>query len=367
MEKTINVRKLNIDDFRNIRNEWELLLDKSSCNNIFLTWEWIYSWRIEFNETKELCILEVRRGNKLIGIAPFYFEKLLPLVNWRILKVCGSDDLSPDYLDIIAIKENEKTVVEAVFKYLFEQEKGWVEAIFDNVLDKSNIAEHINICRNQAIIQARHSTVCPYLAIEGTFDQFLKKRFNRKKRYNLQRQVRILLTDKKLSFHKITSEKDLPSHLSNFFKLHAKRLKEKNLKSTFNTEKTKRFLLRFSKLALEKNSLGLYFLFDGNEPVCGSYCLIHKDKLYYYQSGIEPAWQKFSLGTTLLTLVIQECFSEKLLEFDFLKGAEEYKKTWMTGERIERKIVIYRKSFLGFFMFFASFLKQFLRGCLKNS
>jgi len=49
-----------LDQFEKMAKPWNDLLARSSCNNIFLTWEWQYSWAECFlNENRELFVITV--------------------------------------------------------------------------------------------------------------------------------------------------------------------------------------------------------------------------------------------------------------------------------------------------------------------
>jgi len=51
-------------------------------------------------------------------------------------------------------------------------------------------------------------------------------------------------------------------------------------------------------------------------------------KFNYYQSGYDPNWASKSVGLVLLARTVQDAFAEGLEEFDFLHGNESYKRDW---------------------------------------
>ena len=92
--------------FRSCRQQWDELLKSSRVNNIFLTWDWQFSWAECFlAENRTLLILMIYKGNKLVGIAPLYIARIRQY--WRTVRqICflGFPEAGSDYLDVILPK-----------------------------------------------------------------------------------------------------------------------------------------------------------------------------------------------------------------------------------------------------------------------
>ena len=48
--------------FRDLREEWTDLLDRSAADCLFLTWEWLYTWWTHLGVGRRLFIVTVRRA-----------------------------------------------------------------------------------------------------------------------------------------------------------------------------------------------------------------------------------------------------------------------------------------------------------------
>ena len=58
-------------EFCELREEWDALLDETEDLDFFSTWEWNYSWWKNFKEDKQLFLLTLRdEANVLVGIFP---------------------------------------------------------------------------------------------------------------------------------------------------------------------------------------------------------------------------------------------------------------------------------------------------------
>ena len=60
----------NTEGFDSLRGEWNALLERSSANGVFLTWEWLRTWWKHLAERRKLSILVLRNEGQLVGLAP---------------------------------------------------------------------------------------------------------------------------------------------------------------------------------------------------------------------------------------------------------------------------------------------------------
>ena len=103
----------DIERFRSLKDEWDGLLDNSSADNIFLTWEWLYTWWSVFGKEDDLFILLYRDGSEALqGILPLYIKKkrILNIIFIKELRFIGyGASVSSEYLNFISLPnlENE--------------------------------------------------------------------------------------------------------------------------------------------------------------------------------------------------------------------------------------------------------------------
>lgn len=361
MKGNLIVEKIHETEFNLIKNEWNRLLVCSISNNVFLTWEWIHTWWKSFGKQKDLCIITARNNRELVGIAPFYIQKINKLLGVNSLKICSSEELYPDYLDVIARQGHEREVTLALFHYLAERVGGWNVMSFDNLLPESNIMRYEKYFNRKYLRQVTLSSICPYIRIEEPYEIYKRRQFKRKKRYNLERQMRFAVEENKLKYVTVESKDLLPLAMEQLFLLHQKRAKNKKIASAFTSQDVESFHLEFSRLLLENAGLRLCLLFDGKKPISAIYAFKYNNKFLFYQSGMDPEWGKMSIGTVLLNILIKQAFDEKLTEFDFLKGDEDYKNTWSNSERKQLKLTLYKKDPPGTLLFMNNLLRSYAK------
>ena len=359
----ITVQRISDRDLTGMEQEWTELLSDSASNNLFLTWHWMTTWWDIFQRQKELFILTLRESDVLIGIAPFYIERNSNCLVSRIIRLCSSQDLYPEYLDIIARNGYESRVAMHLFQYLEEYERHWDIIYFDNVLSRSTIIQYKDYLSASCLHRQEFSSACPYVKLHGIYGEYMRDNFRRKKRYNLHRQIRIALEDANLRLVVVEDEASVDLAMKQLFSLHERRLSTKNAQSTFTSEKVKMFHMVFSRLMLINRGLKLCFLCQGEQAVSAVYAFEYGGRLLFYQSGMDPAWSGRSVGTVLIALLIRQAFDSRLTEFDFLKGDEDYKRTFSNGLRRQYRLVFYKKkSPVGMLRFFIGNL----RSCAKR-
>ena len=358
----LTTEKLSRDQFASLAPEWNKLLESTRANNPFLRWEWIESWRHAFEGQCKHYLLGVRDGNVWIAFAPFAVRRAETRPGFRILEFCGTTELYPDYMDIIAAPEHEREAVDNLCNFLRNNKQDWDFISFDNLLPDSVLLTHAPAACPDWNTELRQTSACPVLDMDGTMEQFLGGHFRKKKRYNLKRQVRLLLEEQGCIVVKETDPARLDAALKDFLELHDRRAAAKKINSSIKGEQVRTFLRTVSRRFLDAGLLELWFLRKDGAPVSALYGFGLADRLYYYQSGVDPDWDRWSAGTVLLTKVIEYAFQEKFAVFDFLKGDEEYKQTWFTRVQPEYRLRLYRKDARGTLIYgghrFISFCRE---------
>jgi CelD/BcsL family acetyltransferase involved in cellulose biosynthesis len=91
-----------------------------------------------------------------------------------------------------------------------------------------------------------------------------------------------------------------------------------------------------------KTLLRLYALLINDRILAVYYGFLSKGRAYYYLSGFEPEFEKYSLGTLIVGHGIEETIREGANEFDFLRGQEAYKYKWGAQDRFNYRRQLWR-------------------------
>jgi CelD/BcsL family acetyltransferase involved in cellulose biosynthesis len=318
-----------------LRPEWQELLKASSVDCLFMSWEWMASWWKHVAGGRRLHLLTVRRGGRLIGIAPWALRPPQPgrLIPFRALEFMGMGDIGSDYLDLIARPEDEAEVVKVLGDYL-EKRRMFVE--FQRVKHSSQRVGTLISGLDQAGWQTQQLITenCAYLDLKGHNWKSYLSTVSRAHRANVnRRQRRLKESFQNVEFLRATDEEGRVACFKDFAHLHAMRWSGDERSTAFTGPAVMAFHEEFSRLALEQGWLRLYVLKLDGKAVASTYSFRYGDVFYYYQAGYDPGYSSYSVGLSTLAMAIERSIEEGIAEIDFLHGEEEYKALWTRTRR----------------------------------
>jgi CelD/BcsL family acetyltransferase involved in cellulose biosynthesis len=325
-----------IDDvarFEALRDEWEELLNDSSSDCIFLSWEWLFTWWRCMAEDRRLRLILVRDSGRLIAIAPLAlrpprWKRLLP---FPALEFLGSGCVGSDYLDLIIRRGEESRVLSALAGCL----AGGAAVDFSQTrADGSRAAELARELESGGWeIRRTPTDLCPYIDLQGqTWDSYLSS-LGPAHRYNLRRRLRNLQSKWRFSFELAVTEEQRAAGLREVIALHGLRWRSRGESGVFGNPDMVAFHEEFSRLALGRGWLRLYVLRLDGKAVAAWYGFNYRGVVSYYQGGFDPAFYKHSVGLVMMGLAIKAALDEQALAYDFLRGDESYKSLWTCRER----------------------------------
>lgn len=336
-----------LEGFMALREEWTALLHKSRAANLFLTWEWMFTWWQIFGGRFELMLLTVRRGEALVGIAPLLRERRWAFgVPVRVVKFLGGGVASSDHLDFVLDPESEAVAVAALLDYLKRNRDTW------NLLELEEVpAQSPTVATLLAEAPARgysievsERRICPYLPLPSTWEEFVGA-LSRSLRGNLRYYGRKLAERGVVEFQLWKDPDGLADTMDRFKALHLKRREIKGDEGSFAYLGFEAFHREFAGLALQQGWLRLAFLRVNGEAVAVAYGFQYRGVTYWYQGGFDPAWAEYSVGTLLLGEYIRAAVEEGSREFDFLRGEGAHKSFWTDQVRRNLRVRVGKDTF----------------------
>jgi CelD/BcsL family acetyltransferase involved in cellulose biosynthesis len=174
---------------------------------------------------------------------------------------------------------------------------------------------------------------------ETTWDEYLAGR-SRNLRSQVRRKAKAL--DRDLGAHyRLADESTLAADLDALVALHERRWEGRGESGALGPRPAA-FHAEFAAAALRRGWLRLWVLELGGEPAAAWYGWRLRDRYCYYQAGLDPAHEKRSLGLVLLAHTIRAAIEEGAPVYDMLRGAEEYKLRFTTGERHVQTLALAR-------------------------
>jgi CelD/BcsL family acetyltransferase involved in cellulose biosynthesis len=351
-EKGITIKEiLDAESFFALKNTWNELLQKSQANNIFLTWEWTYTWWEHYREGKDLFILVAEEDGKIIGLAPLCSRRsrFFSIRSLNHIEFIGSTGTSSEYLDFIAFEGRDKDVTYGFLDYIYSSGKlKWVLLNLVSIRSDSITLRLIKQYLGEKGIEYSiyHERVSPYVDLPSSVEQYYESIMGKRiKRINTYR--RKLFREFDVSIERVEKADNLNSNFELFTTLHQKRWNSKGGLGSFvsTREKYRLFHDKIIQLFFDKNWLYLTFLRVNGEPVAAQYNFLFCNKMYYYSTGFDPLWEKYRVGLIFQMMILEKAIMMGLSEFDFLRGTEEYKNYWAKKEHESIDMVIWRSKF----------------------
>jgi CelD/BcsL family acetyltransferase involved in cellulose biosynthesis len=317
--------------------EWEALLAGSQVRSAFMTWPWVSAWLDTLGRDADLEVLAARHpvDGRLLGVAPFFVESGRKLgVPFRSLRMIGSGLAAPDHLDMPVAADAGLNVATHLWEAV-DRRRRWDFIDFDGMAIAGTLPRLLLRRRGDAA----EETPCPYLPLEGGWDR-VEQRFGRNHRQNIGRYRRKLDREAgaPVVAWMVARSSDLEKTMDHLAAMHQAVRTAQGDRGSFATEAMVSFHRETARRMLAAGRLRLWRLDVGDSPIAVIECFRVGEVVSFYTTGFDPAWAAFGPGREIMARAIQGAIDEGALEFDFLRGDEEYKASWGTETRTDLRI-----------------------------
>lgn len=307
-------------------DEWNALAEAGILNAPFLRHEYLSTWWNtrgggEWPAESALCLVSARQNGTLIGLAPLFFAPNrdgLPA-----LLLLGSIEIS-DYLDVIVRPEHHAAFLSGLLDWL---EKN---APYDwELLDWYNLPETSptlpvlkaeSAWRGWAYADEVYQP-SPSIPLPGDFETYLAG-IDKKQRHEIRRKMRRAEeSGRRVRWYIVQDEAELDREIEAFLRL----MSHDPEKDAFLTDVMRSQMKASVHAAFRAGWLQLAFLEVDGEKAAGYLNFDYDNKIWVYNSGIEPRFRELSPGWVLLGYLLRWANENGRREFDFMRGSEDYK------------------------------------------
>lgn len=307
-------------------DEWNALVETGMLNVPFLRHEYLSTWWNtrgggEWPAESQLCLLSAHHKNELIGLAPLFFATNRE--GQPALLLVGSIEIS-DYLDLITCPEHHAAFIHGLLNWL---EKNAPQAW--SLLDWYNLPQNSptpSILREEAARRGWMYTEeiyqpAPSIPLPGDFETYLAS-IDKKQRHEIRRKMRRAEeSGRHVRWYIVQDESQLDQEIEAFLHLMA----HDPEKAAFLTDVMRSQMKASVHAAFRAGWLQLAFLEVDGEKAAGYLNFDYDNKIWVYNSGMEPRFRDLSPGWVLLGYLLRWANENKRREFDFMRGSEEYK------------------------------------------
>jgi len=319
--RALAVREIeSMDELEAIRSDWLALWSSLPAATPFQSPDWLIPWWKHFG-VDQLRVQVLLNEERVVGVAPLF-------VSADRLRLIGTGNT--DYLDLLA---EDAECAAAIVAYLCRN-RSWNEIDFENLRCESPLL--ISMTCGDVSEYVEEQDVCPVLSLPARADEFIDG-LPRQLQHNLNYYRRKLA-----NVGQVTMEQANGNNFAELFdallSLHEARWRMNQLSGVLCDYEVQDFHYDAACSLLSHHALRLYALRLDARIIASLYAFHHGRCTYYYLSGFDPEFARYSPGTLIVAHAIHEAIREGDSRFDFLRGREDYKYRWGATDR-----PIYRK------------------------
>ncbi len=328
-------------DFYELEGIYRQHYRTSGMQNIFLSWEWLSSWMDVYGKEVTPCVFLVYFENVLVGIAPFY--TLNPggqNGNRQPLRFIGDQFVSSEYLSFIAGERDQLFVLAGILKYLLKSDCNFAGIFLDDIPGESRVLAALPVLAKKygVFFVSRRKSVCPLLELNvpESLPESVRKHYEHA-HSKLRRLYRRFVDRLEIR----ENDPDIERQVEELFELHQKLWQSRGEPGSFADPRKREFYRLVARRFLKQGKLNLFTMRIDDRPVASLIGFVAGRRFYYLQSGFDPEWKKYSVGTTLFYRILQTLRSRGITSVDFLRGDEKYKFLWGAKPRYTYTVHIY--------------------------
>lgn len=319
-----------------LRPEWNDLVHRSCCDNLFLTWEWQSTWWEHLGEGKLLLLGFRSDDGRLVGIAPLFHTQNDD--GKPVLYMNGCRDVS-DYLDLIVEVGQEEAVYRELLDYLQNQAPPWDLVDLCNIPQDSQtyvkLREMAEDQGLQAVVEVED--VCPIIDLPSDWEDYLMM-LDKKQRHEVRRKLRKADGEADTRFIIVGPDHDLQTEMQNFVDLHQKSTPEKD---AFMDPQMQGFFFKVTQVLQAQGWLQLVFVEMDGQKAATLLNFDYGDAILVYNSGYDPnQFRHLSPGIVVTARSIEYAIAQGRSKFDFLRGDEVYKYRFGAQDTQVRRLLI---------------------------
>jgi len=261
----------------------------------------------------QVHIVRVEQGERSIGIAPLALDG-------DTARFMGSHEVC-DYQDLVTEPGKETVVMSAIIAHL--QAQGITRLDLRTLRPDALALNALKQLAPQQIEAALIPDDVTYeMELPDTWDGYLMH-LNGKQRHEVRRKLRRLEYHGAFSYCAVTRGDGLDQAVQTFLDLFQRNRQDK---AQFMNDDMAVYFQDLMLALSQEQMLRICTLNVENQPAAAVLCFDYEGTRYLYNSGYDANFDELSVGVLSKVLSIEHAIGAGCRRYDFLKGAEVYKK-----------------------------------------
>lgn len=313
----------DIKHFRDLRDEWNQLVQKTEPAGLALSHEWLFAWWQIFAADRKLNIILVYDEPKLVAIGPFLKERFryrgIPSSRLQLM----TNGHSP-YCDLIVDNTASERKINEILQLIFQCDSADV-LMFNKVPENSPMVRYLT--EKASSFEFRYgikpSLITPTIHISGEWEEFFRSK-SRKFRKGLKNKLNRLdiAGDFSITCESISS-RDNPFliEMIDISKASWKRAVKNDLGSN---AAAREFLFKLADVFGPGGHLDLWIMHKADMPVAFELHLDYFGVVHPIRADFSEKFKPFSPGSVLLYVALKSLFEKKTVS-EYYSCAHNYR------------------------------------------
>jgi len=310
-EKSYTVESETLD---NVFAHWQRAGSFLPWNCLFVLPIWLKTWWDNFGRSDALYLVSVRHEGRTIGIAPLRRSD-------NTVRFIGDENVC-DNLDCIVAPENSAEFYRILLNHLKQDGVKRLE-LKPVRQDSSVMAQLLPVAEKTGCrFSYEGNDISFELALPGSWDDYLNI-LSGKERHEIRRKLRRLYEAGQISYRLVDDAFSVKKEMKIFLDLFRSNRSDK---AEFMNDRMVSFFRGLAEALAEAQIVKLFFLDLDGKPISATMCFNYHSTMYLYNNGYNERFGWLSAGLLGKVLSIKESIQSGHKTYDFLKGAEAYKK-----------------------------------------
>ena len=336
MSNEIQLRHIqSLEEFEDLRPQWDRLLRVRTRQTVFLTWEWLTAWWKHYQGNRELWLITAWAGDDLVGAAPLMKTKMRKHgVAFRLLHSLGSPNC--DESDFLA-RNNSPEIIRSLCDYLHAEHHQW-DALELNEFESASsacgtIRDYFN--RTGYLIHDKPNHHY-HIRLQTSWEAYWKK-LSKNLRHNVERRLRRAQENHQVDFKHIKGGELTWSDFETIFNISTKG----HFPEKYRSAQERGFHQELLKRMRGLNWIEIALLSLDGRAIAFEYGFQVDGRFEDWRTGFDLTHADLAGGTLLLYFLLQRLCNEGYSDLDFLRGEYDFKEKWMPARRefVEMRIV----------------------------
>lgn len=330
----------DIDGLERLRGQWLSLWETVEGATIFQSHTWVYTWVETYRAfIGRLFIVLCWRNTALIGIAPLYIRySRCGYLTLRQLMYCGTGEpeaveVLAEYMGVLARPDDIAACERALASLVATAQRDLDGVVLRQILATSHAVFAQETADRFGVVQRRprgRRFEIPVTdnCVPASFSASRRKTALTRQR-RLHRQGDVTVVD--------ANRENFDEVFDALVALHNARWQAKGEAGVFARRLFRAFHRRLINRLLDENRVMLFALRVGEQIIAVHYCLISKNAVHFYQSGIDEEFRpNVSPGLLCHVIAHRRCHERGYAMYDLMVDEEHSYKAQLadTGEHV---------------------------------